>query len=269
MTVLMTPGPPQHKTTTGDSHGKVLIIDDYEATRDTFVRLLELEGFQAEAVDCGLKGIQRASATNFDAILCDLRLPDISGLDVLRQLKTRGVTAPVAIMTRFPELDSSFEAGARGAAGFIAGMLIGDELVSVVNQAIRGPRPVHLPPVAADLNSPRLDDVGRTPQSDPELHRVLELFEKDPSLPAKTLASILEVAESTLRTRFRSCMHVPLGKFLAERRLDLAARRLLSSDDRVRDIAAYVGISDTRYFRKVFRKRFGVSPRAYRRRFSK
>lgn len=270
MNVAITPGSPHVESSPGKMHPRILIIDDYEATRNTFVRLLTLEGFQAEAVDCGLEGVRRGSANDFDAILCDLRLPDMSGLDVLSELKARGVTAPVVIMTRFPEIDSSFEAGARGAAGFITGMLIGDELLSVVNQAIQGPIPVHLPAVAGDLQLQTSEVCCRSPQSEPELSRVLDLFEKDPSLAPKAMAFILEVAESTLRSRFQKHMQVPLGRFLAERRLEIAARRLLShSNDRIQEIAASVGISDAKYFRKVFRRRFGVSPRTYRLRFSK
>lgn len=217
MNVRMTPGA-RHGGSAGDARAKILIVDDYEATRATFVRLLELEGFQAEAVECGLKGVQRASASSFDAILCDLRLPDISGLDVLSQLKMRGVTAPVVIMTRFPELDSSFEAGARGAAGFIAGMLIGDELLSVVNQAIRGPLPVHLPEFSGDLNSQQYDVGVRTLLADPEIHRVLELFDKDPSHRPKTRRSARNLPRGT-------CIHV----LNLERRVDSATARMAAS----------------------------------------
>lgn len=250
------------------SAGRVLIVDDYETTRDTFVRLLELDGYLAEAVETGNEAIDRATTTDFDVILCDLRLPDISGLEVLSQLKDRGVTSPIIIVTRFPDVESSFEAGARGAAGFIAGMLIGDELSSVVNRAIRGLSLIHLP----DLEATDLDPTDVEPRplhGDHEIRRLLELFEADPSLSPKALASMLGIGESTLRSRFRNCMKVPLGKFLADRRLEVAARLLLSSSDRVQAVAAHVGISDARYFRKVFRRRFGLPPTDYRTRFSK
>jgi DNA-binding NarL/FixJ family response regulator len=77
-------------------------------------------------------------------MLVDLRLPDTSGIDVVRELKISGVSALtlMVIMTAFPALDSSFDAGTAGADGYVDGLLSGDDVVSVVTQALEGVLPV-------------------------------------------------------------------------------------------------------------------------------
>ena len=79
----------------------ILIVDDDESVVDTFSRLLKLEGFKvATALDPAV-GLQLADELSPTAIILDMRMPLISGIQFLRQLRSRAhlVTVPVAIVT--------------------------------------------------------------------------------------------------------------------------------------------------------------------------
>jgi DNA-binding NarL/FixJ family response regulator len=121
----------------------VLIIDDYVPNADSFAKLLSLEGFETATEYTGTGGLQAAFEGAFDVILVDLRLPDLSGIEVVGELRKRAVPARTVIFTMFPDLASSFEAARAGADGYVEGLLIRDELVTVVRQAVAGPLPVH------------------------------------------------------------------------------------------------------------------------------
>ena len=64
----------------------ILIIDDDEGTRETYARALRSHGFEVSTVATGREGVASATTHTFDVVLVDLRLPDISGLDVVRTL---------------------------------------------------------------------------------------------------------------------------------------------------------------------------------------
>ena len=79
----------------------ILVVDDDVAVRDTFERMLSLEGFEVRTADNAEAGLAQVVAHHVDAIILDLRLPLVDGLGFLRRLReqvhTRGT--PVAIVT--------------------------------------------------------------------------------------------------------------------------------------------------------------------------
>jgi CheY-like chemotaxis protein len=126
----------------------VLVIDDDDGTRDTYVRVLHLAGYETASAGNGRAGVRLALAGAFDLHLIDLRLPDMSGVDVVRELKLNRVAGRMVIVTAFPAVDTSFDAAAVGADGYVAGPLFGDDVVALVGRAIAG-----LAPVRATLNT--------------------------------------------------------------------------------------------------------------------
>jgi two-component system, OmpR family, response regulator MprA len=79
----------------------ILIVDDDPAVADTFARMLRLEGFGVATAGDPEAGLELAEAARPDAIILDLRMPVINGLQFLRQLRSRADMAdvPVAIVT--------------------------------------------------------------------------------------------------------------------------------------------------------------------------
>jgi len=79
----------------------ILIVDDDRAVADTFSRMLALEGFRVATALNAETGLELADTARPDAIILDLRMPIVNGLQFLRTLRTRPhlVDVPVAIVT--------------------------------------------------------------------------------------------------------------------------------------------------------------------------
>lgn len=79
----------------------ILIVDDDHSVVDTFSRLLKLEGFQVQTALDPAVGLEIAEATTPSAIILDMRMPLISGIQFLRRVRSRAqlVHVPVAIVT--------------------------------------------------------------------------------------------------------------------------------------------------------------------------
>jgi AraC-like DNA-binding protein len=246
----------------------VLIIDDHKGSLDTYSTVLRLAGFETAAATTGHEGLTTARALAFDVIIVDLRLPDLSGIDVVRELRRDGTGARMIIVTAFPTIESSFDASAAGADGYVDGPLFGEEVIDLVRDALNGANPVRHPSrrsgsdQAGELNLP-FDLV-----IDPRVREVIRLIDADlaKSWSVSELATRVGLSESRLRYLFDSCLGVSVAAYIRERRLQHVARRLSTTFDDVQQIANSVGFGSTslRDFRRAFGERFGMSPTTYR-----
>ena len=96
---------------------QILLIDDDLGTLDTFSAILRLAGHAVTVASTGRDGVALALAAHFDAILIDLALPDISGLDVIRSLHHRGT--PIVLVTAVTSTQTAVAAIRLGARDYI------------------------------------------------------------------------------------------------------------------------------------------------------
>src|ERR1700743_3455997 len=82
----------------------ILIIEGDATTARTLSLLLQSEGFQTFTADLGEEGVDLGKVYDYDLILLDLNLPDMSGMDVLRQLRTGRINTPVMILPGTSEI---------------------------------------------------------------------------------------------------------------------------------------------------------------------
>ena len=106
---------------------KILIVDDDRLIRWSLRQKCEEWGFHAVEAEAGEPGLKLAQRESPDLILLDVRMPDITGLEVLDQLKKSGDTPPVIMITADPQLDDVKAALKLGAYDFVGKPLDFDE----------------------------------------------------------------------------------------------------------------------------------------------
>src|SRR5580765_5585364 len=119
------------------STATVLVVDDDPGTVTTFAYALRTAGCRVVTAATGGEAIHRAGETAPDLVLCDLNLPDLSGIDVCRALGGRSVAAPFVIVTGFASLAAALEAGHIGASRFLEKPVDVDDLVAIVEEQLR------------------------------------------------------------------------------------------------------------------------------------
>ena len=80
---------------------RVLIIDDEENIRYMLQLTLESEGYEVELASNGTEGIQQVHQNHFDFIICDLKMPGISGLEVLASVTESSPNTPIIMISAF------------------------------------------------------------------------------------------------------------------------------------------------------------------------
>jgi two-component system, NtrC family, response regulator HydG len=115
---------------------RVLVIDDDPGVRESMARMLRSAGYTVQAVASGDEGFELARTDGFDVILSDMRMPGLSGIDVLRKLRDVRVDASFIVMTGFGTVETAVEAMKLGAIDFVQKPFFRDELLLRVRSAV-------------------------------------------------------------------------------------------------------------------------------------
>ena len=99
--------------------GHILIIDDEASLRQTLARILQRAGFEVTTAANGKDGLALVHEHPFDLLYLDIRMPDISGLELLKNIHTKFPELPVILFTAQPDLNSAVEALRRGATDYL------------------------------------------------------------------------------------------------------------------------------------------------------
>jgi DNA-binding NtrC family response regulator len=114
---------------------RVLIIDDDAGVRESTGRMLRSAGYTVQVAESGEEGFDLARTDGFDVVLSDMRMPGLSGIEVLRKLRDVKVDASFIIMTGFGTVDTAVEAMKLGAVDFVQKPFFRDELLMRVRSA--------------------------------------------------------------------------------------------------------------------------------------
>ncbi len=120
----------------------ILVVDDKEMMRESVCETLRRAGMEVVGAEDGERALQLAAQKRPDAVVSDLRMPGMDGLELLRRLKEVDEDLPVVLMTAFGAVDTAIRAMKLGAFDYITKPFEGDELVIAVKRAIRHARVV-------------------------------------------------------------------------------------------------------------------------------
>ena len=118
----------------------VLIVDDESAIRESLRMVLEYEGLKVVEASSGDQGLQQVRRVQPDAILLDIKMPELDGLQVLQLLRERGYEMPVIIITGHGDISTAIEATRQGAFDFFEKPLQRDRVLLSLRNALESYR---------------------------------------------------------------------------------------------------------------------------------
>ncbi|MFB9312713.1 response regulator [Nocardioides plantarum] len=191
---------------------RVFLLDDHELVRRGIKDLLESEGDIVVVGESGLaaEAARRVPALRPDVAILDGRLPDGSGIDVCREVRSRDPRIKALILTSYDDDDALFAAIMAGAAGYILKQVRGTDFIDTVRRVADGQSMLD-PRVTAQV----LDRVRNGPPVDQELEqlsgqeqRILALIGE--GLTNRQIAERMYLAEKTVKN-YVSSMFAKLG----------------------------------------------------------
>jgi DNA-binding NtrC family response regulator len=115
---------------------KALVIDDEQIVLDSVSKILTDEDYEVDVSLSGREGLKQAIEQDYDIVLTDIRMPDIGGMRVLRDVKRAKPSLPVVIITGYASVKSAVQAMKLGAADYIEKPFTPDQLLKAVDAAL-------------------------------------------------------------------------------------------------------------------------------------
>ncbi len=162
---------------------KILVVDDEATIRDSLAEALAADGYDVTAAESGEEALARCHGTVYDLLVTDLKLPGVSGLEILQALRNQGRQTPVIVMTAYGDVDTAVQAMRVGAYDFIPKPFKLGAIKAQVRSALRATVPGGAESSAATGGepAPAMVEDGqylRMIQSCPGLAEVARILEK-------------------------------------------------------------------------------------------
>ena len=115
---------------------RILVIDDERSIRNTLKEILEYEKFEVEMAEDGLQGLESLNSMKFDAVLCDIKMPKMDGMEVLTNILNDYSDIPVVMISGHGDIDTAVDAIKKGAFDFIQKPLDLNRLLVTLRNAL-------------------------------------------------------------------------------------------------------------------------------------
>lgn len=219
------------------------------------------------------EGLTHILATPPDAVFVDIRMPEISGFDLLARARENGIASEFIIISGLQDYEYTRAALKYAVFDYILKPLHEDEAQSLLHKlrlhldsqssSARLCAPleeVHRRLLDTSLSSSNKESFDRFSQL---VHYIEEHL--DEPLLLRDVSSHFFLTPNYVSTLFRERLDTTYSEYLNRLRIDKAAKLLRNTHTSVEEIAQFCGYADGRYFSRVFRKQLGISPLQYRR----
>jgi two-component system nitrogen regulation response regulator NtrX len=169
-------------------HGKVLVIDDEEAIRKSLRMVLEYEGYEYVEAGSGPEGLEAIRRESPDAVLLDIKMPGMDGLETLQAVRARDAATPVLMISGHGDIPTAVEAIHKGAYDFLEKPLESERVLTALRNAIERKRLRDENVRLRHQVESRFEMVGRAP--------ALETVRQAIARAAPTTATVLITGES-------------------------------------------------------------------------
>jgi two-component system nitrogen regulation response regulator NtrX len=162
---------------------KILVIDDERSIRNTLKDILGFEGYAVEVAENGLLGLEMVKSTDFDIILCDIKMPEMDGIEVLEKIMDLKPETTVVMISGHGNIDTAVEAIKKGAFDFIVKPLDLNRLLITIRHAGDKTVLVKETKVLKQKINQRYEIIGESPH----IKKVLEMTDRVAPTEARVL----------------------------------------------------------------------------------
>ena len=245
---------------------KLIIVDDEPKIRKGLFKLLDAqEGFEVtgvfEDVRSALKALYELEA---DVIITDIRMPEVSGLELIRQIRERNLNIRIIILSGYSNFSYAQKAIELGVTRYLLKPTDPRELLSVLREVER-----ELLPEASENEEKQ----GRPAEGEGEVGNLLVVkaiqyieVHYGGKITLKDMAGELHLSPNYLCELFKRHTGKNLMEYVTEYRMQKAKSYLNHVEYKVADVAEMVGYKEAKYFSSAFKKEYGITPLEYRNR---
>ncbi len=162
---------------------KILVIDDERSIRNTLKDILEYEKYEVDLAEDGKKGLEMVKQTEYDIILCDIKMPGMDGIEVLVHLNSLAPDTPVVMISGHGNIDTAVESIKKGAYDFIEKPLDLNRLLITIRNAMDKLTLVNETKILKKKVSKKYEIIGESPA----IKKVIEMADRVAPTDARIL----------------------------------------------------------------------------------
>lgn len=123
------------------SEKSVLVVDDELLIRDLLYDFFLEKGYKVSVADSGSVALEKLGKQSFDVLLVDLKMPNMDGIEFIKEARKKKIETPVVIITGFPSLETALEALRQRVSDYIIKPFNINQLFATVRRAADGSKP--------------------------------------------------------------------------------------------------------------------------------
>lgn len=249
---------------------KILVVDDESIVRKGIVLETDwnsLDCMVAGEASNGEEGLEAVEKYHPDLIICDIKMPKMDGIEMLKRLREKGDNTPLVFLTAYSDFSYAQQAIRHSASEYLLkpfedGKL--EEVVKRLKDRIDNERKnksdMHREDVLADELIVRKGDKSKYVAE--ALNYISANYGKS-DIGIKTIADSIGISEGHLSHVFKSETDYTVNSYITRYRIRAAMRLLSDCRYKVYEVAEMVGYKDITYFSSTFKKITGVNPSDY------
>ena len=255
-----------------DEKHSVLIVEDDHDLR-TFIKTILENDYQVLEAEDGLQGKELALKEIPDFIVSDIMMPHMDGIELLQELKTNLNTShiPVVLLTSKTTIESKLEGLAYGADDYITKPFsvsyFRARIANLLSQRKHLQEIFRSHPATSNPGHYEPQPFTITSQDEVLMTKVMSVIEANMENFEFTVDDIREQAgmsRSAFFKKIKSLTGLAPVEFIRDIKMKRAAQLLSSGEYRVKEVTFMIGFSDSKYFAKCFKEKFGVTPMEYK-----
>lgn len=250
----------------------VLIVEDDADLRGFIKTILEKEYDIIEAED-GVEGFEKAEKANPDFIVSDIMMPRMDGIELLQKLRENVNTShiPIILLTAKTTIESKLEGLSYGADDYITKPFNVPYFRARINNLLEQRKHLQALYRSQFTSSASIEFAPQpfiiTSQDESMMKKVVEAIEKNmdnSDFTVEELSSAAGMSRSVFFNKVKSLTGLAPVEFIRDIKLKRAAQLLSSGEFMVKEVSYMIGISDTKYFGKIFKTKYGMTPQEYK-----
>jgi two-component system, NtrC family, response regulator PilR len=128
-------GPKGERRSGMPTKGKILVVDDEKNLREFLEIMLQQDGYEVETAQDGRFALEKMKNSHFDLVICDVKMPEVDGIEVLKKAKENWADTEVIMITAYASTETAVEAMKQGALDYITKPFKVDEIRIIIERA--------------------------------------------------------------------------------------------------------------------------------------
>jgi two-component system, response regulator YesN len=248
----------------------ILIVDDEPRTRQGLQRTLENWNpgdFTILTAHSGEEVLQISKEKKIHILLSDIRMPEMTGLELLKSIKERGMSPVVIVISAYSEFEYAQEALRLGVVNYLLKPISKQKLIDAVQEAVTVmEKKVRAGLIEKVVDSKIIDTTTKVNSARDSIREAIAYIDMhlNDEITQKDVAAHVYLNSSYFSVLFKEQVNMNFSEYVTRRRIQRAKELLISTGLPISEIAEESGYKTAKYFIKIFKDLEGMTPSTYR-----